>query len=137
WGGRIQLGKGAEQEERRTGAAGHVNLPQSGLHGSHPLAVCRDRKYSEIFPSKLPFVLLCGVRSEVNAHLAFEAGLLGIGSSDRHRAAVDLHHKIAAFGLRELQPEHEVGDNSDLVTLAAMRLQKNICRFFANLAGVL
>src|SRR5438552_18238355 len=58
WGGRIQLGKGGEQEQRGTGAAGYVDLLQSGLHGSHALAVCRDREHSKILPPELPLVLL-------------------------------------------------------------------------------
>jgi hypothetical protein len=37
-----------------------------------------------------------------------------IGSSDRHRATVNLNHEIATRAVGEVQPEHKIGNDADL-----------------------
>src|SRR5262249_24074583 len=90
-----------------------------------------DDKHAEVLPPELPLVLLRGMRSEIDAHLSFKAGLLGIGTPNRHRAAVDLDHKIAALTLGKLQAEHKVGDDAEFAHRTPVRQFRSQCKWGA------
>ena len=58
---------------------------------------------------------------EVDAHLLLEARPVRIGTANRHRAAVDLHHEIQSLAVRKLKPEDKVGDRAHLAPPALVR----------------
>ena len=57
----------------------------------------------------MPLVLLGGMRGEIGAHLLLEARLHEIAAGDRHGAAVDLDHEVAARAVGKQRPNTRSG----------------------------
>src|SRR5229473_6840018 len=99
----------------RTGKVRRRGCEEHGADAMPPssilcAAISRDDKHAKILPPKLTLVLLRGMRRKVNSHLALEAGLIGIGSFDRHRAAVDLNYEIPTSAVGKVQAKDKIGN---------------------------
>src|SRR4051812_20560011 len=92
----FNLGKRTEPEQGGSDTMpSSLRLARRVDHRLDALLIGRGKQHSEIRPAEFPLMLLGSMRGKIHPHLALDAGLLRIGASDGHRAAVDLHHEIA------------------------------------------
>ena len=128
----MQIVKRGEKEQCRPGSPRGREPAYRIDHRTDAVLIGRDDQHAEIRPAELLAVLLRGMRGEVDPHLALDAGLLRIGTSHRHRAAVDLHHEIAPAAIRQFQSEHDVRNDGRIAYHTAVgqfRMQgERVCR---------